>query len=156
MKTKAERVSYIQEEKRQLAKPRFYSSLFYGISIFLVVTFQEAYWPFLLLVAALIWIARIHMIEAERDIELTEKRRMKKNIQLQYTTNFVFIILIGLFYPVLFMFDLPLFPNIFVYALFVVVFLTLDTSLERSGRRLDAEHPTKKELRTYPKSWKKI
>jgi len=152
VKTKSERVSYIQEEKRQLAKSRFYSSLFYGVSIFFVVAFHETYWPFVMLIAALIWIARIHMIEAERDIGLTEKRRMKKNIQLQYTTNFVFIILIGLFYPVLFMFDWPLFPNIFIYALFVVVFLTLDSSLERSGQRLDAEHPTKKELRTYPKS----
>ena len=156
MKTKAERVSYIQEEKRQLVKPRLYSSLLYGVSILLVVANRDVYWPLFLLFVALVWIARIHSQEVERDMALTEEPRMKKIIQWQYVTDFFFVILMGLFFPMIIVFDLPFFLSFAVYVVLAIVLLVSDMLLERNGKRLDAEHPTKKELRMYPKSWKKI
>lgn len=80
MKTKAERIAFIQEEKRQLAKPRLYSSLLYGFSILLVVANRDMYWPLFLLFVALVWIARIHSQEVERDMALTIEPQMKKII----------------------------------------------------------------------------
>lgn len=156
MKTKAERIAFIQEEKRQLAKPRLYSSLLYGFSILLVVANRDMYWPLFLLFVALVWIARIHSQEVERDMALTIEPQMKKIIQWQYVTDFLFVILMGLFFPILIVFDLPFFLSFAVYVVFAIALLVSDMLLERNGKRLDAEHPTKKELRTYPKSWKKI
>lgn len=156
MKTKAERIAFIQEEKRQLAKPRLYSSLLYGFSILLVVANRDVYWPLFLLFIALVWIARIHSQEVERDMALTEEPRMKKIIQWQYVTDFLFVILMGLFFPILIVFDLPFFLSFAVYVVLAIVLLVSDMLLERNGKRLDVEHPTKKELRTYPKTWKKI
>ena len=156
MKTKAERIAFIQEEKRQLVKPRLYSSLLYGVSILLVVANRDVYWPLFFLLIALVWIARIHSQEVERDMALTVKPQMKKIIQWQYVTDFLFVILMGLFFPLIIVFDLPFFLSFAVYVVLAIVLLVSDMLLERHGKRLDAEHPTKKELRTYPKSWKKI
>ncbi|WP_294750470.1 hypothetical protein [uncultured Exiguobacterium sp.] len=156
MKTKAERIAFIQEEKRQLVKPRLYSSLLYGISILLVVANRDVYWPLFFLLIALVWIARIHSQEVERDMALTVEPQMKKIIQWQYVTDFLFVILMGLFFPLIIVFDLPFFLSFAVYVVLAIVLLVSDTLLERNGKCLDAEHPTKKELRTYPKSWKKI
>ena len=156
MKTKAERIAFIQEEKRQLVKPRLYSSLLYGVSILLVVANRDVYWPLFFLLIALVWIARIHSQEVERDMALTVEPQMKKIIQWQYVTDFLFVILMGLFFPILIVFDLPFFLSFAVYVVFAIALLVSDMLLERNGKRLDAEHPTKKELRTYPKSWKKI
>lgn len=156
MKTKAERIAFIQEEKRQLVKPRLYSSLLYGVSIFLVVANRDVYWPLFFLLVALVWIARLHSQEVERDMALTEEPQMKRIIQWQYVTDFLFVILMGLFFPMLIVFDLPFFLSFAVYVVLAIALLLSDMRLERNGKRLDAEHPTKKELRTYPKSWKKI
>ena len=156
MKTKAERIAFIQEEKRQLVKPRLYSSLLYGVSILLVVANRDVYWPLFFLLVALVWIARIHSQEVERDMALTVEPQMKKIIQWQYVTDFLFVILMGLFFPLIIVFDLPFFLSFAVYVVLAIVLLVSDMRLERNGKRLDAEHPTKKELRTYPKSWKKI
>ncbi|WP_290758721.1 MULTISPECIES: hypothetical protein [unclassified Exiguobacterium] len=156
MKTKAERIAFIQEEKRQLAKPRLYSSLLYGFSILLVVANRDMYWPLFLLFVALVWIARIHSQEVERDMALTIEPQMKKIIQWQYVTDFLFVILMGLFFPILIVFNLPFFLSFAVYVVLAIVLLVSDVLLERNGKHLDVEHPTKKELRTYPKSWKKI
>ncbi|WP_313291045.1 hypothetical protein [Exiguobacterium sp.] len=156
MKTKAERIAFIQEEKRQLAKPRLYSSLLYGFSILLVVANRDMYWPLFLLFVALVWIARIHSQEVERDMALTIEPQMKKIIQWQYLTDFLFVILMGLFFPILIVFNLPFFLSFAVYVVLAIVLLVSDVLLERNGKHLDVEHPTKKELRTYPKSWKKI
>ncbi|WP_294741282.1 hypothetical protein [uncultured Exiguobacterium sp.] len=156
MKTKTERIAFIQEEKRQLVKPRLYSSLLYGVSILLVVANRDVYWPLFFLLVALVWIARIHSQEVERDMALTVEPQMKKIIQWQYVTDFLFVILMGLFFPLIIVFDLPFFLSFAVYVVLAIVLLVSDTLLERNGKCLDAEHPTKKELRTYPKSWKKI
>ncbi|WP_313350664.1 hypothetical protein [Exiguobacterium sp.] len=156
MKTKAERIAFIQEEKRQLAKPRLYSSLLYGFSILLFVANRDMYWPLFLLFVALVWIARIHSQEVERDMALTIEPQMKKIIQWQYVTDFLFVILMGLFFPILIVFNLPFFLSFAVYVVLAIVLLVSDVLLERNGKHLDVEHPTKKELRTYPKSWKKI
>lgn len=156
MKTKAERIAFIQEEKRQLVKPRLYSSLLYGFSILLVVANRDMYWPLFLLFVALVWIARIHSQEVERDMALTIEPQMKKIIQWQYVTDFLFVILMGLFFPILIVFNLPFFLSFAVYVVLAIVLLVSDVLLERNGKHLDVEHPTKKELRTYPKSWKKI
>ncbi len=156
MKTKAERIAFIQEEKRQLVKPRLYSSLLYGVSILLVVANRDVYWALFFLLVALVWIARIHSQEVERDMALTVEPQMKKIIQWQYVTDFLFVILMGLFFPLIIVFDLPFFLSFAVYVVLAIILLVSDMFLERNGKRLDAEHPTKKELRTYPKSWKKI
>lgn len=79
MKTKAERIAFIQEEKRQLVKPRLYSSLLYGVSILLVVANRDVYWPLFFLLVALVWIARIHSQEVERDMALTVEPQMKNH-----------------------------------------------------------------------------
>ncbi|MCQ4090164.1 hypothetical protein [Exiguobacterium sp. LL15] len=156
MKTKAERIAFIQEEKRQLVKPRLYSSLLYGVSILLVVANRDVYWPLFFLLVALVWIARIHSQEVERDMALTVEPQMKKIIQWQYVTDFLFVILMGLFFPLIIVFDLPFFLSFTVYVVLAIILLVSDMLLERNGKRLDAEHPMKKELRMYPKSWKKI
>lgn len=156
MKTKAERIAFIQEEKRQLVKPRLYSSMLYGVSILLVVANRDVYWPLFFLLVALVWIARIHSQEVERDMALTVEPQMKKIIQWQYVTDFLFVILMGLFFPLIIVFDLPFFLSFTVYVVLAIVLLVSDMLLERNGKRLDTEHPTKKELRMYPKSWKKI
>jgi apolipoprotein N-acyltransferase len=156
MKTKAERMAFIQEEKRQIVKPSLYRSLLYGFSIQLAVANRDMYWPLFLLFVSLVWIARIHSQEVEHDMALSTEPVMKKIIQSQYVTDFLFLILMGFFFPILIVFELPFFLSFAVYVVFAIALLVSDMLLERNGKRLDVEHPTKKELRTHPKSWKKI
>ena len=156
MKTKQERTSFIQEAKRQLMKQRILSSLLYGTSIVLIVANRGSYWPFAVLVVALVLIARLHSQEVNRDMALTENRNMKRIIQVQYVIDYCFIVLVGLFLPVVLNLSLPFFTSIGVYLLLAVALLMTDSILERRGKKLDPEHPTKRELRTYPKTWKKL
>lgn len=156
MKTKQERTRFIQEAKRRLMKQRLLSALLYGTSIVLVVANRGAYWPFAVLVVALVLIARLHSQEVNRDMALTENRNMKRIIQVQYVIDYCFIVLVGLFLPVVLNLALPFFTSIGIYLVLAVVLLMTDSILERRGKKLDPEHPTKKELRTYPKTWKKL
>ena len=156
MKTKQERTRFIQEAKRRLMKQRLLSALLYGISIVLVVANRGAYWPFAVLVVALVLVARLHSQEVNRDMALTENRNMKRIIQVQYVIDYCFIVLVGLFLPVVLNLALPFFTSIGIYLVLAVVLLMTDSILERRGKKLDPEHPTKKELRTYPKTWKKL
>lgn len=156
MKTKQERTRFIQEAKRRLMKQRLLSALLYGTSIVLVVANRGAYWPFAVLVVALVLIARLHSQEVNRDMALTENRNMKRIIQVQYVIDYCFIVLVGLFLPVVLNLGLPFFTSIGIYLVLAVALLMTDSILERRGKKLDPEHPTKKELRTYPKTWKKL
>ncbi|MGX8177111.1 hypothetical protein ACWS7L_06435 [Exiguobacterium artemiae] len=156
MKNKQERTRFIQEAKRRLMKQRLLSALLYGTSIVLVVANRGAYWPFAVLVVALVLIARIHSQEVNRDMALTENRNMKRIIQVQYVIDYCFIVLVGLFLPVVLNLGLPFFTSIGIYLVLAVALLMTDSILERRGKKLDPEHPTKKELRTYPKTWKKL
>ncbi|MCK2157294.1 hypothetical protein [Exiguobacterium sp. 17-1] len=156
MKNKQERTRFIQEAKRRLMKQRMLSALLYGTSIILIIANRGAYWPFAVLIVALVLIARLHSKEVNRYMALTPNPAMKRIIQIQYVIDYCFIVLVGLFLPVVLNLSLPFFTSIGVYLLLAVVLLLTDTVLERRGKVLDPEHPTKKELRTYPKTWKKL
>ncbi|WP_404276958.1 hypothetical protein [Exiguobacterium undae] len=156
MKNKQERTRFIQEAKRRLMKQRLLSALLFVTSIVLVVANRGAYWPFAVLVVALVLVARLHSQEVNRDMALTENRNMKRIIQVQYVIDYCFIVLVGLFLPVVLNLALPFFTSIGIYLVLAVTLLMTDSILERRGKKLDPEHPTKKELRTYPKTWKKL
>ncbi|MCT4779643.1 MULTISPECIES: hypothetical protein [Exiguobacterium] len=156
MKNKQERTQFIQEAKRQLMKQRMVSTLLYGTSIILIVANRGAYWPFAVLVVARVLIARVHSQEVNRDMALTPNPTMKRIIQVQYVIDYCFIVLVSLFLPVVLNLSLPFFTSISIYLVLAVGLLMTDSVLERRGKKLDPEYPTKKELRTYPKTWKKL